>query len=502
MKRTIIRGARVLDVEARRADPAEVLIDDGTIRAVVAPGTAVSEDAALIEAGDRLLAPGLVNGHTHAHAGLAKGLVGDRVPLEIFLSASGAINGNRTVDDKYLSAALSAVEMVRRGCTAAYDLCVEFPVPSVEGMQAVAQAYFDVGMRAVVAPMMADRSLFQALPGLIEATPEGLREDVRRVVAAPYQASVEACRAILKAWRHGRDRVRPAVAPTIPLHCSDEFLVACRDLARDFDVRLQTHLAETKPQAVLGVKKYGKSLTGHLAALGLLEERLSAAHAIWIDDDDMRRLADAGCSVSHNPMSNLRIGSGVAPVRAMLRAGLRVGIGTDGTSTSDGQNMFEATRLAALLSRLTTPDYAHWLSAQETLRLATTGSAGVLGFRDIGRLAPGYRADIVFLDLGHITYVPLRDPVLQLVLAESGAAVESVMIDGRLVLDRGRLTTIDEAKLRRDAVAAAARLDETNAAAAAFAHKIADVVGAFCIGQGRAPHHVHRRLDEAAYAAG
>src|SRR5262249_13369354 len=163
--------------------------------------------------------------------------------------------------------------------------------------------------------------------------------------------------------------------------------------ARDFDLRLQTHLAETKPQAVLGLKKYGRSLTQHLAALGLLDERLSAAHAIWIDADDMRRLADAGCGVVHNPASNLRIGSGLAPVRAMLRSGLRVGIGTDSTNTSDGQNMFEATRLAALLSRLVTPDYADWLSAQESLRLATTGSAGILGFDRIGRLAPGHRAD-------------------------------------------------------------------------------------------------------------
>jgi 5-methylthioadenosine/S-adenosylhomocysteine deaminase len=266
-------------------------------------------------------------------------------------------------------------------------------------------------------------------------------------------------------------------------------------------VRLQTHLAETKTQAVIGLKKYGKSLTAHLTELGMLDERFSAAHAIWIDNDDIARLADAGCSAVHNPMSNLRLGSGVAPVRAMLSRGLRVGIGTDGSNTSDGQNMFEATRLATFLSRIATPDYAQWLSAEEAMRMATTCSMEILGFADVGKLAPGYKADIVFLDLGHITYVPLRDPLLQVAFAESGAAVDSVMIDGKFILRGGRLLTLDEKKLRRDVETAVERLDAANASALAFARSIADFVGAFCIGQACAPHHVHRRLEEAAYLA-
>ena len=499
MKRLIIRDGRVLDLETRRAHFADILIEDDTIRSVGPPGMAAPGDAEPVSAADRLLMPGLVNAHTHAHAGLGKGLVADRVPLELFLSAAVAISGNRSVEDKYLSAALSAVEMVRRGCTAAYDLTVEFPLPSVEGISAVAQAYADVGMRAVVAPMMADRSLFQALPGLIESMPENAREEARRIVAAPYHASVDVCRAILQGWRHDRRCIRPALAPTIPLHCSDDFWIACRDLARDHDARLQTHLAETKTQAVIGLKKYGKSLTAHLAELGMLDERFSVAHAIWIDNDDIARLADAGCSAVHNPMSNLRLGSGVAPVRAMLSRGLRVGVGTDGSNTSDGQNMFEATRLAAFLSRIAMPDYAQWLSVEEAMRMATTGSMEILGFADVGRLAPGYKADIVFLDLGHITYVPLRDPVLQVVFAESGAAIDSVMIGGKFVLRAGKLLTLDETKLRRDAEAAVKRLDAANSPALAFARSIADFVGAFCIGQARAPHHVHRRLEETAY---
>jgi 5-methylthioadenosine/S-adenosylhomocysteine deaminase len=497
---TIIRGGRLLDLASHRAEPADLLVIGGTIAALGAPGLAAPEDAVAISAEDRLLLPGLVNAHTHAHGGLAKGRVGDRVPLEMFLSTAAALAGGRAIEEKYLSATLSAVEMVRRGCTASYDLAVEFPGPSVEGVQAVARAYRDVGMRAVVAPMMADRTLYQALPGLLEALPAPLRREAEGIAAAPYETSIAVCRALLRDWPFDRDRVRPALAPTIPLHCSDEFLKSCHRLSREFDVGVQTHLAETKAQALAGERRYGCSLVAHLAELGLLDERLSAAHAIWIDGDDIARLADAGVKIAHNPSSNLRLGSGVAPVRRMLERGLVVGIGTDATNTSDGQNMFEATRLAAYLSRLVTPDYRQWLSVDEAFTMATRGSAQVLGFGDrIGRLAPGFAADIVFLDLGHITYVPLGDAAVQLVNGESGSAVDSVMIDGRMVLQGGRMLTVDEGKLRRDAEHALARALAASAESLALARALGDVVGMFCLGQARAPHPIRRRLDEADY---
>ncbi len=428
---TLICGGRVLRADFVTCDPADVLIEHGFIRAIEPVGRITRGDVETIEAADRLLVPGLVNGHTHAHGGLGKGAVGDRVPLEVFLSASGVINGSRTVEDKRLSATLTAVELVRKGCTAAYDLFVEYPVPSREGLDAVAEAYGTVGMRAVIAPMMADRTLYEALPGLIESLPPHLQEQARRIKAAPYEASVAAARDVLANWRHDRDKLRPALGPTIPLHCSDAFLVECARLAEEYDVLLQTHLAESKTQAVLGYKKYGRSLVAHLQALNVLGPRLSAAHGIWLDSDDISRLAAAGAGVVHNPMSNLRLGSGVAPSRALLDAGVPLGIGTDASNTSDGQNMFEALRLAAFLSRVGDADYGRWLSAEEVFRAATEGSAKILNFDRIGRLEPGYRADIVFLDIGHINYVPLRNPLRQMVLAENGAAILSVMIDGR-----------------------------------------------------------------------
>src|SRR5262249_1628179 len=175
MSTLLIRGGRVLRADLKTCVPADMLVADGFIRAIEPVGRITSDDVETIDAADRLLVPRLVNGHTHAHGGLGKGAIGDRVPLEVFLSASGAINGSRTVEDKRLSALLTAVELVRKGCTAAYDLCVEFPAPSPEGLDAVADAYATVGMRAVVAPMMADRTLYEALPGLIESLPPPYR---------------------------------------------------------------------------------------------------------------------------------------------------------------------------------------------------------------------------------------------------------------------------------------------------------------------------------------
>lgn len=482
----VVRNARVLTAGANRAEPLDLLIEDGRIREIGAPGMPVPADAESIDASDRLIIPGLVNSHTHAHGGLGKGAVSDRLPLEVFLTGSGALNGSRTLEDKYLSAQLSAVEMVRKGCTAAYDLFVEYPVPSIEGMDAVARAYRDVGMRAVIAPMMSDRSLYQAYPGLVEALPEALRDTARRAAAAPYAESLRACRSILQSWSFDRDTVRPALGPTIPMHCSDEFLTGCRDLACEFDIGIQTHLAESAAQGAIARKRYGTSLTAHLAALGLLGERFSGAHAIWIDRDDMRRIADAGGTVAHNPLSNLRLGSGLAAVRTMLDCGVTVGIGTDAANTSDTQNMFEATRLACYLSRIRGPEYREWLSVEEAFTLATAGSARVLGFGDkLGAIVPKAFADLVFLDLGHINYVPLRDALLQLVNGESGASIDAVMVGGRFVLRGGKLLTVDEAKMRRDAENARERLDRSNETALRTARAMQDWVGEFCIAHAR-----------------
>src|ERR1700743_1316104 len=189
---TVIRGGRVLQLDGD-APHKDILIDDGRIVALEAPGVVVSEEAEVISAADRMLMPGLVNAHTHSHGALNRGAVADKVSLEMFLTGAGAGTRSRGIDDKYLSAALSAAEMIRKGCTACFDLTVEFPAPSREGISAVARAYRDAGMRAVIAPMIADRTIYQALPGLLDALPDKLRAHCVDLRTAPAEDTLSTC---------------------------------------------------------------------------------------------------------------------------------------------------------------------------------------------------------------------------------------------------------------------------------------------------------------------
>src|SRR6516225_1495879 len=226
MGHTILRGGRVLDIAAGTADYGDILIEDDTIREIGPPGSAAPDGATEISAAGRLLHPGLVNAHTHGNGNLAKGM-GDRWTLELLLAAAPWINGNRSAEDKYLSTQLGAVEMVLKGCTACYDLSFEWPLPTAEGLTLVGKAYADVGMRAVVAPMVADRSSYEAIPGLTEALPPPLGARVAELRLPPAESTLAAIRGVLRGWSFDRDQIRPAVAPTIPHHCSDRFILGC-----------------------------------------------------------------------------------------------------------------------------------------------------------------------------------------------------------------------------------------------------------------------------------
>ena len=492
MTDTIIRGGRLLDVRRHTADFADILVEGDTVRVVGPAGMAAPAGASTLDASRRLLMPGLVNAHTHGHNNLAKS-VGDRWTLELLLNAAPWITGGRTLEDKYLSTLIGAVEMVKKGCTAAYDLSFELPAPTPEGLEAVGRAYADAGMRAVVAPMMADRTFHRAIPGLLDALPDTLRREAEAVSLEPFETSMAAWERARSTWPFAPEQVRLALAPTIPHHCSEAFLRAAQRAADAHGTGFHTHLAESKVQALAGIRLYGKTQTAWLDSLGVLGPRFTAAHAVWLDRDDMRRLADAGAAVAHNPGSNARLGNGLAAARALLDAGVRMGIGTDACTCSDNLNMFEAMRVASMVSRIQELDYERWLATGEILDLATRGSAGVLGFGDeIGAIEPGRKADIVFLDLTHVNYVPLNDPVNQIVHGEDGTGVESVMIGGRMVLEGRRMTTVDEAKLARDAEAAAERLAAVNADTRATMERIEAAVGRYGVDWSREDYHVER----------
>lgn len=474
----LLRGPRILAPDALSAPHADLLIEDGRIAALLPPGTDIP-DAQPFDAAHRLVIPGLVNGHSHGHGGLSKG-AGDKWDLALLLTHAPWISGGRTLRDKWLSVALNAVENLKKGCTAVFDLPFEFPCPTAEGLDAMADAYATVGLRAVVAPMVADLTFFQATPGLIESLPEPHRGRAGGMRLASIEQVTSAIAAAAKGWSHGARHIRLGCAPTIPLHGTDEFLKACRALSAEYGLPMQSHVAESRYQAAGGEQRYGATLLEHMDRLGLVGPWFSVAHGVWLTQGDLDLLAKRGGGLSHNPGANMRLASGIAPARAAIRAGVTVGIGTDGSSSSDNQNMFEAMRLAAFASRLwEDAEEADWLGTAETVKLATGGSSKLLGLEG-GTIEPGKPADLVLLDLRHVNWAPLNDAANQLVWTEDGSAVTDVMVAGDWKLRDRRVLGLDEAKLAEEANAAAERLRATNRDIRGWCEEIAPHVACHC----------------------
>ncbi|MEM6847259.1 MAG: amidohydrolase family protein [Pseudomonadota bacterium] len=489
MTKLLIRGGRLVDFDTRTAPVCEILVVDGVIQEIA---ESIETDAQVFNAAGMLMHPGLVNGHTHGHGGLAKGM-GDRWTLELLLTAAPWISGSRTEEDKYLSTYLGAAEMLLKGCTACYDLTFEFPAPSREGLAACVKAYADAGMRAVVAPMVADVTFFDAIPGLKESLPDHLKADVMAMSLAPAETTLSRIADAVENWTGSAGWIVPGVAPTIPHHCTDAFMMGCRDIARAHGIGLHSHVAESRMQAIVGRMRYGKTQLQQMDALGLVGPDFTVGHGVWLDDTDMEILAGHGASVSHNPGSNALLGNGIADARRMLDKGVNLGIGTDGSSCSDNQNMYEAMRCAIYMSHARGDGrYGEWLSTADVFRAATEGSARALGLKDVGKIAPGYQADIVFLDLTSITLIPLNDPVNQIVQAEDGTSVHSVMVGGCVVVSDGKLVGADMARLAQEAEATRDRLNAANADKKLMFERLAPAVGSFCPGLAAHPYHVHR----------
>ncbi len=445
---SVVYGGHVLNRSYTGLERADILIESDRINAV-GNVLAAPPYTHRLDATGCLVLPGLVNAHTHAHNNLLKGM-GDNRTLEELLNHGPALNGNRTPEEQYLSAAIGAIEMLKNGCTAAYDLFMAVPAPTSEDVEAIVRAYTDVGLRAVIAPAMADLVFYHTVPGLLELLPADLRRTVEGLQAAPTEGLLQIAADTVRRW-HGAaaGRVRTAVAPTIPGQCSDAFFAGCVRLAREYGVGLHTHLAESKVQAVAGQQRWGTTLVGRLATLGAL-----GPHFV----------------------------------------GVTVGLGTDGAMSSDNLNLFEAMRFAALVGKVRFPhEPARWIGAQTAWELATRGSARVLGMADmLGAVAPGYKADLVLLRSDSVFLRPLNHALNALVYAETGADVDTVLVDGRIVLEHGEVRTVNEARLRAQAQEAADRLRTHNQTAWTLAEQLSPYVAAACRAAVATPYPVQR----------
>jgi 5-methylthioadenosine/S-adenosylhomocysteine deaminase len=389
----------------------------------------------VIDCSGLTLMPGLVNAHTHAPMTLLRGLADD-LRLDVWLMGYMMPTEREFVDPEfvYLGTLLGCAEMIRSGITTYCDMYYF--------EDSVASATVAAGMRGVLGQTV-----------LKFPSPD----------AESYESGLSLAREFIKKWK-GHPLVIPAVAPHAPYTTTPEILQACAALAQEFDVPLHIHISETALEVSDSRKNNGMPVIPWLKKQGLFDAKVIAAHCVHIDEGEIRTLLHHRAGVAHNPTSNLKLASGIAPVKAMLSIGLNVGIGTDGPASNNDLDMFEETRLAAIVAKVATDDPTS-LPARQALEMATIMGARALHMGDlIGSLEPGKRADIIAIDLGTIHNSPnfRRDAnsiYSQIVYAAHSSDVRHVVCNGAWLMRDRVLLTVDAASLMKQAQGVAVQID-------------------------------------------
>lgn len=358
----------------------------------------------ILEYPNDVVMPGLINTHTHAAMTLLRSYADD-LPLMPWLNEKiWPFEGKLTPDDIYWGTALALCEMIRSGTTTMLDMYVE--------MDKVGEAVAEAGTRAVLSR------------GIIESpqSDQGLEESIRLVQ---------------KYHKAGEDRIRVMFAPHAPYTNSGAYLQKIKELADQEGVGLNIHIAETKDEIQTIKERYGKTPVQWLDELGLFSGHVVGAHCVYVDAEDMDIMARHHVGVAHNPESNMKLNSGTAPIPEMLQKGIAVGIGTDGASSNNNLDMIGEMRTAALQQKLAVDATA--LPAYQVLEMATAGGAEVLGWEKLGKLAPGYKADLIMIDMDQPHFYPRFSIPAHLVYAAHGSDVRNVMINGKMVMEERKL---------------------------------------------------------------
>ena len=393
--------------------------------------------------------PGMVNAHAHSNENWFRGLW-DNLPLEPWMLFSYPVLAapTQTADEIYIRTLLGGMEMLHSGATCVVD----FLYDTEEALEPVVRAYRDLGLRALIAIGVGDRAYHETVvldSGLV--APE-LIQRLERERPPAWDEWEDMLRRAVKRFHRPDEGISICPAPSGPQRCTDELLAGVAGLADELDLMIHIHVLETRMQAVSGRRMYGRTLPEHMDSLGFLSERVCFEHGIWLTPSDIELVRDRGVTIVHNPVSNLKLGSGICPVPELVRQGVNVALGTDGMCSNDGNDMFATLKTAALLHKLWEIDYEQWLGADEAWAMATAGGATAAGDRDgLGSLEAGRRADVVLLDLASHVFTPLNDPLHQLALGSTTLAVDSVLVGGEWRVRDGRITGVDEAAVLAEA---------------------------------------------------
>jgi 5-methylthioadenosine/S-adenosylhomocysteine deaminase len=407
---TLDHGRRVLKDHS-------VGIEDGRIAEI---GEKIGgESEHVIDGSGGLVMPGLVNAHTHLPMTLLRGIADD-IPLMTWLQDHiWPIEANLNEGHIKAGADLGIVEMIKSGTTCFNDMYWH--------METVAKCVEALGIRAVLSTPLLD-------------------------VMGPDQRGklLKEGEAIIKEFQ-GHDRITPFLGPHAPYTCSEEMLLEVINLQEKYGIGVHIHVSETKEEVETLQKEKGKQPFEYLEKLGFLNEKVVASHSVWVSEAEMEIMKNRGVNVAHNPVSNMKIGAGVAPVPAYLERGITVGIGTDGAASNNSLDIFEDLKITALLHKANSNN-PQVVPAQAALEMATIGGATALGMGDdIGSIEVGKLADLILVDLKKPHLTPLTHPISHLVYAARGSDVSHTIIDGKIVMEDRMLTTLDEEKIMENA---------------------------------------------------
>lgn len=380
----------------------------------------------VIEGKDYFCLPGLINCHTHAAMTLLRSYADDLPLMQWLEKKIWPVEANLSGEDVYWGTLLAIIEMIKSGITTFNDMYFF--------TDEVAKAVEKSGIRACIA---------RGLVGIGKQAEKGLEESCR----------------LIEEW-HGKadGRINIWLGPHAPYTCPPSYLEKVLELAQRYGVGIHIHVAETREEVEQINRDYGKTPVAYLHDVGLFNFPVVAAHCVHLTDNDISLLKNCGVSVAHNPESNMKLASGIAPVVKLRAAGVIVGLGTDGAASNNNLDMFEEMRTAALLHKVINNNPLD-MPATEVIMMATYDGARALGLeKETGVLKPGYKADLSLIDLNQAHLCPRHNLVAHMVYAANARDVDTVIVNGNIVMESKKLLTVDEELVRREVEERAKRL--------------------------------------------
>jgi 5-methylthioadenosine/S-adenosylhomocysteine deaminase len=449
--KTIVKGATIISM-----NPREEIIANGTIIAegseidYVGPEISIDESNfdTVIDGKACIVLPGLVNAHNHSMSHIMKAVF-INYPLEIWRQYVKA--GWSTVKGEgiYLDVIFGCLEMLRNGITTSIDHFTNLYPKNHEGIGEAYRAVIDSGIRGVLAPMISDLDYEKTVPIQSDALDDTVKNVISGISAAENTEADDLMEDFLQTFIGKHSRFHCMLGPAAPQRCSKDLLLEVKRLAQQYHVGIHIHVLESKAQFFHTKKIFdGKSAISYMKEIGFLGENVGMAHVIWVDENDIDIIADSGASVIHNPVSNLRLGDGIAPVIEMKEKGVNIALGTDGPCSNDGQNLLETMKVGTILHTVSEHDFKKWITPKEAVRMATIRGAKALGIDHmLGSLEKGKKADMVLINKRSYPFVPKGDIYNQLVMCEFGRNIEKVIVDGQVVVDREKNQFINENKI-------------------------------------------------------